>query len=152
MVSSSRGDTLRWSRRRLITATAAWGMAAGLVGCQQREASPVPTPERAAAKPDGWDVVVTAARREATVIAYGAATTEVLQVFAEDFARAYPDIKMEFTYSIGSDMVSRITAERQAGRYIPDLLITGSTYLSTLKPMGALAPLQPTFMLPEVSD
>ena len=93
-----------------------------------------------------------AARGEGTVAIYGAATTEALQVFAEDFARAYPDIKVDFTYSIGSEMVSRIVAERQAGRNIPDLLITGTTYISTLKPMGALAPLRPAFMLPEVFD
>ncbi len=127
-------------------------MAASLAACQPRESSAPATPERAAAKPDGWDALVTAARGEGTAVIYGAATTEALQVFAEDFARAYPDIKVEFTFAIGSDLVSRIVAERQAGRYIPDLLISGSTYLGTLKPMGALAPLRPTFVLAEVAD
>src|SRR5581483_12094706 len=152
MAGGPRGAAPRWSRRRLLAASAAWGMAASLAACQPRESSAPATPERAAAKPDGWDALVTAARGEGTAVIYGAATTEALQVFAEDFARAYPDIKVEFTFAIGSDLVSRIVAERQAGRYIPDLLISGSTYLGTLKPMGALAPLRPTFVLAEVAD
>jgi iron(III) transport system substrate-binding protein len=147
------GQSIRWSRRRLLAAAAAWGTTAGLLACQPSAPSPTVTPPNAAPKPEGWDTLVEAARREGSVVAYTGASADIERVFAEDFQRAYPDVKVESLPFGGNDMVSRMMAERQADRYIPDVIVTGSfNNLTILKPAGALAPLKTALALPEVSD
>jgi len=149
-------DSIRWSRRRFLTATVALGASAGLAACQP----PVPTggtgntgPAAPAPKPDGWDEIVRAAKAEGSLIVYAATSPDVERVFVEDFGAAYPEIKLQGVYSGGNDIVTRVMAERQAGRYIPDVVVTGSfSMLETMKPQGIVAPLQSAFMLPEVSD
>jgi ABC-type Fe3+ transport system substrate-binding protein len=70
----------------------------------------------------------------------------------EAFRRAFPGMKIQTTIGSG-DYVSRILTERRAGRYIPDVLIGGSsTAVVGLKPAGALQPLGPSLILPEVLD
>lgn len=95
--------------------------------------------------------MLAAARQEAVVTLYGGPSARTALV--EGFETAYPEIKIDGTFGPGNQLVQRVIAERQAGRYMPDLLIgPGTSGLVGLKPIGALAPLKPALLLPEVLD
>jgi len=99
-----------------------------------------------------WDKTVAAAKQE------GALTIDLnpgdlYQVWMRDFQKAYPEIKLEAPQLIGRDFVARILPERQAGKFAWDAYIGGSeSGTGGLKPAGALDPLQPALLLPEILD
>jgi len=102
-------------------------------------------------KVSGWDELAQAAKREGTLAVYGATATELRRVLS-GFEQAFPGIKVDGTFLDSAEQISRITRERSAGRYIADVVINGSTIPLTLKGAGALQPLKPALMLPEVLD
>jgi iron(III) transport system substrate-binding protein len=103
--------------------------------------------------PKAWDQIVAAAKREGTVIIYGPRQLGFRPILGDEFSKAYPDIQSRWVFNTGGDIGQRILAERRANRYIPDILIGGSsTAVRTLKPAGALAPLRPHLLLSEVLD
>ena len=102
----------------------------------------------------GWEQLVKAAKKEGQLTIYGATVLgrgrPTLDYY---FTKAYPGIKVNKTYGRSRQILSRILTERRAGRYIPDVVIGGTTSaLLGLKPAGALAPLKPVLLLPEVLD
>jgi len=104
-----------------------------------------------AAKPARWDKLVAAANAEGSLVIYGPPSNEEYAALVTRFQRAFPQIKVTGVFAYGSQLISRILAERNAGRYLTDIYINGSTgALSTLKPAGALAPLEPLIVLPEI--
>jgi iron(III) transport system substrate-binding protein len=104
-------------------------------------------------KPPDWDKLVQAAKKEGTVVLYGPSGDNFYAALVTRFQRAFPDIKVESTMGVGAQLVTRLQAERAAGRYIADVYINGSTVaLRGFKPQGGLAPLEPLLMLPEVLD
>ena len=57
------------------------------------------------------------------------------------FTKAFPDVNLEFTGARGGELATRIKAERDAGIYSVDIIISGtSTADAYFKPMKALAP------------
>jgi iron(III) transport system substrate-binding protein len=107
----------------------------------------------ASPRPDGWAQLVEAARQEAALVIYGPTSQGVKRVVTDGFERAFPGIKVEGAFLGGSEVVTRVMTERTAGRYIPDVIVNGSTTpLGTLKPAGAVVPLEPALVLPEVLD
>lgn len=62
-------------------------------------------------------------------------------------------ISPEFIAASGGETVQRVSAERRAGIYLPDLIITGSnTIFSSLKPSGFIDPIDTALILPEVKN
>jgi iron(III) transport system substrate-binding protein len=107
----------------------------------------------AAAQPAGWDQLVAAARQEGRLAIAGPPGQEYRGVAVEDFQRAYPGITVEYSAARSNEHVPRIMAERAAGRYLTDVYISGQVYTAlTLKPAGAVVPLRPELILPEVLD
>ncbi len=105
------------------------------------------------AKPNGWDRIVEAARREGTVFVYGTRQMGFRPILGDAFDKAYPGIKSQWVFDTASSKVQRIMSERRANRFIPDIIIDGtSTGLLSLKPAGTLTPLRPHLLLPEVLD
>jgi len=97
---------------------------------------------------------VTAARREGALTLYGPTggpgTQEAL---TELFQQAYPGITVNATFLDQREQVSRVMAERTAGRYLTDVLVGGTTgFVVSLKQAGALIPLSPALVLPDVVD
>lgn len=94
-----------------------------------------------------------AARREGTVNLYAGAGGNLRAALVENFEQAHPYIDVQETIAPGGELVSRVITERSAGRYIPDIIL-GQTIsaVEILKPAGALAPLKPALVLPEVAD
>jgi len=100
-----------------------------------------------------WNRVLAAAKKEGTVgVMSSAGGAENRRALTEPFKTKY-GINVEYFSSSGSKMVARIKSERAAGISQWDIFIGGtSTPLTGLKPDGALAPLEPALILPEVKD
>ena len=102
---------------------------------------------------ESWDAIVAAAKSEGALIIKGGPGAIYAEVFTDGFKKKYPDIKVSYTGLNGFESIPRITRERAAGIYAWDIYIGGTpSILSTLKPAGAFAPLQPALKLPEVTD
>ncbi len=103
-------------------------------------------------KPPAWDALVRAATAEGALVLYIPEGDEYEAALVTRFQRAFPAIKVTSAINSGAG-ISRIIVERSAGRYIPDIWVQGSTIaLLRLKPVGALATLDPLIILPEVLD
>ena len=101
--------------------------------------------------PKGWDQIVESANREGKVVIYGPRQLGFRPILDKACNKSYPKIKLIGNYSMGRAKTHRILAERRANYFIPDILIGGpSSALSDLKPAGALAPLRPHLIFPEV--
>ncbi|MBM2811332.1 MAG: ABC-type Fe3+ transport system periplasmic component [Chloroflexi bacterium] len=100
-----------------------------------------------------WEQVVAAARQEGELTLYGAISGGIREALIEPFEKAYPGIKVNGTFAPANDLVPRILAERDARKYIPDVIVgPASQAVLLLKPVGAVAPLEPAFLHPEVTD
>ena len=127
-----------------------------LAACAAEEkATPAPAAPTAAAKAaweQEWEQVVAAAKREGKVTVAGFAADVARKNLTEPFERKY-GITVEYTGLSGPEFPTRIRPEREAGQYLWDLFIGGTTTtLTSLKPMKALDPIEPALILPEVKD
>jgi iron(III) transport system substrate-binding protein len=80
------------------------------------------------------------ARREGSLILYGATGLDRAQFWIGEFNKRYPDIKVEFVRLQAAELYEKIAAEKRAGKLRADLVITTITYLDLLRDAGALAP------------
>ncbi len=104
-------------------------------------------------KPADWDKIVADAKKEGVVALYGPSGDSLEAALIARFAKAYPEIRVESTLGVGAGLLTRLAAERAAGRYLADVWVNGSTVvLKGLKPQHGLAPLDPFLILPEVRD
>jgi iron(III) transport system substrate-binding protein len=100
-----------------------------------------------------WDATVAAAEKEGEVDIAGPPGESFREAIVAGFGRQYPKIKVELLGARGGEKVARIVRERQAGVYGWDLYISGPTSaLAAFKPIGALDPLKPALILPEVTN
>ncbi len=99
-----------------------------------------------------WDRLVEAAKREGRVAVAGIQGEDNRVALTEAFEKKY-GITVDYVGVGGPELPPRVSNERSAGIYEWDVFIAGTTTLIRgLKPIGALQPLEPAFMLPEVSD
>jgi iron(III) transport system substrate-binding protein len=151
------------SRKSARLVLAALGLATTLgFACQsvppttsQSAAPPVPPLTTDATTPDWqqqWDRLVQAAKQEGKLVLYTqpseAFRTRVAGRFQERFG-----IEVEIIAGLNSDLVPKVILERSAGLYTGDVWYgTGSTLANELLPTGALEPVRPAFILPEIND
>lgn len=96
-----------------------------------------------------WEQTLAAARKEGQVTVYIYRYEALLQ----DFKREFPGINVVSVTGRGSQLTSRIMAERRASKYIADVYSGGTNSLyNTLYKGKALDPLKPALILPEVTD
>ncbi|MBM2811780.1 MAG: ABC-type Fe3+ transport system periplasmic component [Chloroflexi bacterium] len=143
------------SRREFLEAAAAVG-GGTLLGCNQPTARPpaqIVTGLDAGPNGEAWERVLAAARAEGVVNVYGGSGSNNRDAEVEPFERAFPGIKMNGLFGPGRDLVNRVVAERTANKKIPDVMVgPGASGIFILKPIGALPPLEPALILPEVTD
>lgn len=100
-----------------------------------------------------WKKTLSAAQKEGSVVVYASVTEapplkEVMSLFKEKFG-----IKLELVSGRGTELASRIIQEQKNGLFIGDILPAGlNTVYGSVKPAGALVPLDSTLILPEVVD
>jgi iron(III) transport system substrate-binding protein len=98
-----------------------------------------------------WDAAVEAAKKDAQVMIYHT-RGPFENVFAE-FSKRYPAIKVVSVTGRGGDLISRIMAERRAGKHGADIYLGSSgTPMDVLYPAKVLEPIPAIMMLPEVRD
>ena len=100
----------------------------------------------------GWTRTIEAAKQEGEVVMVippGSAQREFL---TREWAKAFPGIKLSLTSIPGPELLPRFTVERNAGKYLWDLVLTGSENAFRLRDAGFLDPVVPEFVLPDVKD
>jgi iron(III) transport system substrate-binding protein len=99
-----------------------------------------------------WDKTLAAAKQEGRVVVWGPPGELIREAMTREFKKAYPDITIEYSGARGGEQAVRIKAERDGGVYSVDVLLSGTTTAITqMKPMGALDPIEPALILPEVT-
>jgi iron(III) transport system substrate-binding protein len=102
--------------------------------------------------PRSWDEVLAAAQKEGKVVVLGPPTTEMRQNLPAVFKARY-GITMDYIGGRTAEVVARLRAERQAGVYSIDNVLTGMDTMSAVfYKEKMLAPLRPALVLPEVLD
>jgi len=100
-----------------------------------------------------WDQALAQAKTEGKVVVLGPPGDQIRDAITKGFAKAFPDITIEFSGARGGELATRIKAERDAAIYSVDILINGtSTANAYFKPMKSLDPIEPQLILPEVID
>jgi iron(III) transport system substrate-binding protein len=94
---------------------------------------------------------MTAAKKEGRVVVWGPPGELIREAMTREFKKAHPDISIEYSGARGGEQAVRIKAERDGGVYSVDVLLSGTTTaMIQMKPMGALDPIEPALVLPEV--
>ncbi|MGN6731656.1 MAG: ABC transporter substrate-binding protein [Candidatus Binatia bacterium] len=100
-----------------------------------------------------WDAALKQAKTEGKVVVMGPPGDRIRDAITQNFAKAFPDIGLEFSGARGGELATKIKAERDASIYSVDVLISGtSTADAYFKPMKALDPIEPALILPEVTN
>lgn len=98
-----------------------------------------------------WQKTLLNARKEGRVIVYSAPSGDLRRAFIEEFQKAYPGITVEYVGGQGGEISPKITAQRNAGLFLADLVSHGtSTMLGPLKPYAL--PIEQFLILPEVKN
>ena len=100
-----------------------------------------------------WSNVLAKAKEEGKLVISTSHTPVVRQAVSQAFKGAF-GIDIEYIGGgKGAELGRKLLAERQAGMYLQDLYIGGTTTILTdLKPAGALDPLDPVLMQSDVLD
>ena len=118
-------------------------------------ASSVPRAAFAAeAKPswqEEWERTIKAAEQEGQVVLYSLSETGDA-IANTGFQKKFSKIKISVVTARGGEHVSRIMAERRAGKFLADLGNLGNTSPYALYQNKSLDPIASAFILPEVKD
>jgi iron(III) transport system substrate-binding protein len=96
---------------------------------------------------------VAAAKQEGKVVVYGPPGQEYRAALVDGFQRAYPGITVDAIFINPTERLSRLAAERVAGRYLADVWVGGTNPAVTdVKEAHYSVPLPPALVLPEVLD
>ena len=100
---------------------------------------------------DEWDKTVKAAEQEGQVVLYS--LSGIGDAIANtSFQKKFPKIKISVVTARGGEHVSRLMAERRAGKFLADVGNLGNTSPYTLYQSKTLEPIASAFILPEVKD
>jgi len=133
-------------------------LALALMACGGAAPAAAPAVSSAAAKPagspapEGWQQAVDAGKKEGTVAVFGPDGTDMHDVLTAPFEKEF-GIKVDYVGDPGPGVSPRLNAERGAGKYLWDVVVTGtSTGLTALVPGKVLDPMEPALLLPDVKD
>lgn len=95
-----------------------------------------------------WEKMVRAAKEEGQITVFTSSPR-----FAEPFQKLYPEIKFANVNIDPPQIAYRVMAERRAGKYLVDLVITGANpNYQVFYPTKIIDPIKPVLILPEVID
>lgn len=97
-----------------------------------------------------WEETVKAARKEGKLVFYSVTNPQTRAAVTSAFKEKY-GIEVEWTMGAGGEISRKLLNEWQAGLKIADVFNSGFSILF-LKQTGALQPLGPSLILPEVLD
>lgn len=99
-----------------------------------------------------WESTLEAAKKEGLVIVAGPPGIYRRAPLVENFEKAFPGIKVEYTPVGGAQFVPRLKLERAAAHYLWDVHVGGTTSAITLIDEGCLAPIVPALILAQVKE
>ena len=68
-----------------------------------------------------WDTTLAQVKKEGKVVVFGPPGDRIREALTKGFAKAFPDITMEFSGARGGELATRVKAERDAGIYSIDI-------------------------------
>jgi hypothetical protein len=99
-----------------------------------------------------WERVLRAAKSEGKLSMIGPLGADRRDALTQVFQNKY-GITVEYHADAGAGILPRLSAERRAGLYLWDVLVSGtSTVLENLIPNRIVDPLESTVILPEVKE
>lgn len=97
-----------------------------------------------------WEMTIRAAKKEGKLVFHSGESAEP---YFHEFQKKFPEIKVTRMLTRGGSAAhERLMAERRAGVYVADIVHLGTGSGSSLASAGALDPLRPYMILPEVLD
>ena len=112
--------------------------------------SPAPTLGQSGDWEKEWQTTIQAAKKEGKIVFHSGNSAEP---YFNEFRKKFPEIKtVRMLTRGGSAAHGRLMAERRANVYITDLVHLGAGSGGRLARAGALDPLEPYMVLPEVLD
>lgn len=99
-----------------------------------------------------WDKTVSTAKKEGKVVVFGPAGELLRNALVEAFGKSFPDIVFEYVGGRAAEQAMRLKAERDGGVFSVDVFIGGSVTMMELGSYGALEPIEPALILPEVKE
>ncbi|HEX9453630.1 MAG TPA: extracellular solute-binding protein, partial [Candidatus Binatia bacterium] len=98
-----------------------------------------------------WQRVIEAAKKEGQLSLYGGQEITHPDIIAA-FNKEFPFIKVLTATGRAADMMTRISAERRADKFLADVMASGPNGPRMLYLAKALDPIAASFILPEVTD
>ena len=95
--------------------------------------------------------LVAAAEKEGTLILFSQPNLAARTFLAAEWAKAYPKIQLSITATSGAEINARMRIERQAQKYLWDLVMTGSNIGFEMNKDGFLDPVLPELRDPDVN-
>lgn len=100
-----------------------------------------------------WESTLQEARKEGVVVVYASSVGPALKEAMPVFNKKFGFVLESYALDRGAALTARLFSERRAGLYIPDVLLTGmNNFINETRPAGAVDPLEPALILPEVLD
>ena len=100
-----------------------------------------------------WEQTVAKAKAEGVIAMAAPPGTRYRRALTDGFQKEYPSIKIEYFGGFPVQLEPRILTERRANRFLWDVYVNGPpSAIFTLKTRGALEPILPAMILPEVRD
>ncbi len=99
-----------------------------------------------------WAKLVAAATAEGEIDILIPPSATHREFLTAEWPKAYPNIKLVQSAVPPGEQYERLTIERKAGKYLWDIIMTGSDNAFMLRDAGVLDPMQPEFVLPDVKD
>lgn len=98
-----------------------------------------------------WQNTINLARKENRLTGYSSLAGPVRVAMSEEFQKAF-GIPIDWLAGSSAAITEKLVTERRNGLYLPDVYVGGNTNLViTLKPIGALDPLDPV-IVPEIVE
>jgi len=112
-------------------------------------------PQAASAQTDWqaeWNKTLAAAKAEGELAILAPPGQSHRDFLAHEWPKVHPEIKLLQNTSNGPELMPRMTLERNAGKYLWDLVFTGSENGFAMRNAGFADPVVPEFILPDVKD
>jgi len=112
--------------------------------------SPAPTVGQSGDWEKEWKMTISAAKKEGKLVFHSGNSVEP---YFHEFQKKFPEIKVTRMLTQGGSAAhERLMAEQRAGVFVTDIVHLGAGSGSLLASAGALDPLEPYMILPEVLD
>jgi len=108
-------------------------------------------PAAAADFKSDWAKLVTEAEKEGEVVLHSQPNQAFRNFIAQEFAKAYPKIKLSIDATPEMQFWARIRTERQADKFLWDMSVGGASTGYTLSKEGIVEPLLPELIDPDVN-